>query len=533
MATNALSLDGDSVPDTVTSDDEMRDRGLSIDGEPHQDKAILEYLKETRILSNSEAAERIKDVFGYAISSRTIRKWVNKHDIRNPLNGPFADIHRDEKQSSTEPAQPESFWIDRSDDTPVHPFDTDLHQTKASEGGWWLDTMRSESSLTSQSVPHPQNETNVTDSENPDSDFGPCEGYLKPHRDVPPEAYRVERGNREVSLVAPPEAPESDGFPNLYCACACGECDERHYLDGDNGTIDCPNPVPVTIGGARRIYQTAEGSKVADDVDGHDVHRAIGKYAKVMKADRAILRREPTSGQSDGDSPTYTSGSLRYDDWTTVLLSLRVSPLDGENRLVTPYTLVDDCLDGWREGRDKLPDDFEYSVRYWLGTGTDEWASPHVHAIIWVADPDDEVRRRQFRPTVQTFVQSATFAPVSAHFDEHGQSHTLTDGVVRVEHDPLLVDIEELGEQRSQTESGAFDDILVLPENSLRDGTSVQSRVAVYVGSQHLGFALRGAERPADAEAAAFFEVGAQGRNRSYGSDEFYQFPDIHDALAD
>lgn len=516
-------------PETVTNDEELRDRGLAIDGEPHQDREILKYLKETCILSYREAAERIEEIFGYSCSKSTIKNWVNKHDIRDPLSGPFADIYRKQKHSSTEPAQPESFWIERNDDTPVHPFDTELHQTKASGGGWWVQWLDSESSLTSHFTTLTETDSTNTNAEKPDSDSGTCTGVYKGLSDVPPESYRVQRGDREVSLVAPPGTPESDDYPDLYSACGCGSCDERHYLDGDGGTINCQNPVPVTIGGARRIYQTAEGSNVANGVDGNDVQQAKSKYARLMKTDRAVLRRDPVE-----DGAAYSGAERRYDDWTTVLLSLRVSPLDDENKIVTPYTLVDDCLDGWREARNKLPGGYDFSVRYWLSTGTDEWASPHVHAHLWIADEDDEVVQREFRPTVQKFVQAATFAPVDAHFNVDDGSYTLTEGVVRVEHDPLLADVERLGDRLdTESSSGAFDDILALPPETLLNGKSVQSRGAIYVGSQHLGFALRGSERPADAEAAVFFDVGSRGRNRCHGCNDFYDMPDVHDVLTE
>ncbi|WP_250137819.1 hypothetical protein [Halorientalis salina] len=455
---------------------------------------------------------------------------MEKHGIRDPLtDGPFADILQ--ADDDTEPAQPPSFLLERSEDSPVHPFDSDVHTLDTDDEQGWVVERNEKSVPTPRLVSSPDSDSSVTTTETPNSDFESGTGVYKWSTDTSPSAYRVDPSNREVSLVAPPDAVQSDDYPDLYKACGCGTCDEKHFLDGDGGTIDCSQPVPVTIAGARRIYQHTEGTNYADDVDGNDVQRASQKYARLMKADSAVLGMDGTEPPTEPTDATYISGKAEYDDWTTVLVSLRVSPTDDDGRLVTPLVLVDDCLDAWQEARTKLPTDkYDLFVRYWLGTGTDDWGSPHIHCHLWIPDPDDDVTRTDFRPTVETFVQASTFAPVEAHFETgSGKRVQLTEGVVRVENSPLLANPDRLGSR--VTSDNPFGDVLDTAPERLTDGDSVQSRGAIYVGTQHLGFALLGAERPAHTEAAAFFEVGTMGRHTSHGAGGFYEFADHCDAL--
>lgn len=515
----------------VTSDEEMRERGINSDSEPHRDPEILRYLLHERLLSLSEAASEIEETFGYNCSKSMISRAKDRHDIRDPVtDGPFADIL--EGGSETEPAQPPSFFLDRSEDSPTHPFDTDAHASNSSgEGGWWSER-NAEPSTTPRSVSPSESDSAALWPELAGSGSEGGTGVFKGRVDSAPSEWRVSRSDREASLVAPPWAVYSEDFPDAYKACGCGGCERRHFLDYDGeegdegGPIDCPSPVPVTVAGARRIYQTTEGTRWAGDMEGSAVQRALQKYARLMKADSAVLR-------TDGEVPDeYLRGKTSYGDVTTVLLSLRASPTDDEERLVTPYALVQDAKDAWAEARDKLPTEDAFAY-YWTFSGTDEWASIHLHCYLWFGDPEDDVSRDMFRPVVGRFCEVSGFAPWAAHFDGDDETEPLKEGTVRVEHDPLLVDSERL---RSRSSGGVFADVLGddggAPDR-LTEGEDVQSRGAVYVGSQLPHLALLGAESDADAEIAAFCRVADDGRKVSFGDGNFYAYAEALDALSE
>lgn len=487
-----------------------------------------------------EAAEKIEELFGYDCSKSMVRRGATHHDIPDPVrDGPFADVLTDD---DAEPAQPPTFVLDRSEDTPVHPFDTDLFSPSADDGRW-PPVEREETPITPRLQSDPETDSDAARPDTPDSDSGGGTGVLKPPSgaDCVPSAYRVSVEDRDKSLVAPPWAARSDDVPDVYKACGCQQCDERHFLDGDGGPIDCPDPVPVTVAGARRIYRVTEGSLWADDVDGNDVSRGRQKYARLMKADSAALCH-------DGDRSEYRRGGTTHDGVATVLVSCRVSCTDDEGRLITPYTLVQDTKDAWAEARDEIPEDGLLAY-YWTIAGTEYWATPHVHLYLWYWDPEEDLAVEDFRPIVETFCDHSAYAEWTAHVEGGDDDAPLVNGrAVRLEHEPLLVDPEALGSRVSgEDDSGTFAPFAdVLDDsgdtngdsdgdapNRLTEGNDAQSRGAVYVGSQLPHLALLGVEYDSEAEIAAFCDVASDGRHVAHGGGMFYEFADALDAISE
>lgn len=551
---------------------DLQDRYDPDDGrDPYRQPAVLRCAFQKHVLSLRDAAEAISEAFDIDVSKSTVGRAKKEYDIRHAeKDGVFADVL--EGVDGTEPGQPPSFYIQREDSTPVHPYDTDCFEPVPLEGGGaWDDTLST--------TPHfrPSHDSQSTDSSthtsNPNSDRGT--GVYKGPTDVTPSDYRVTKQHRDESLVAPPSAPYSEDFPAKYVACGCGNCAERHFLDGDGGTIDCPAPVPVTLAGARRIYRTAEGANVAaDDRDGDDVQRGTQKYSKTTKADSAAFRANgpnPTNG--DG----YTAnGPICTDHITTVLVSLRPSPTDVREKLVTPYTLVQDTKDSWAEARDEIPRNVgEGLLSYvWSLAGTDDWATPHVHCYLYYYDRFDAVERSDFTRMVTRYLNAAAFGSVESHIEikddrDDGKPHDcgdsrgggdfdgettkqsaandtaavesqpveyapddveLTDGVVRVEPDPLLANPERLSAKTSGT--GVFDDILrdETGADRLTDG-DVQSRGAIYLAKQFPQLALKGAEPDAAVETAAFIDVASDNRHTFGGSQNHTKLADAMDTL--
>jgi hypothetical protein len=441
------------------------------------------------------------------------------------MTDPFADLREGD---DTEPAQPPSFLLDRDDDNPVHPFDTEIHDPSSAEEGWWSRGEDEETLITAHFVSSPDTDSTASRSDSQDSPSDPNSSPYKTSTEWDPSAYRVGLNEREQSLVAPPTTVEN--ISPRYRACGCGECDERHFLDGDGGTVECPTPVPVTVAGARRIYRKAEGGQYADESAGNDPQRGKEKYEKLSKADTTALWTD------DGNLGEYVRSKSDFDDITTVLISLRIPPTDNEDRLVTPYQQVVNTRDAWAEARGKLPtnnEDTVLSAYYWTFAGTEQWATPHVHAYLWIADPDDEVVPQDFRPVVTEFVESSAYARWDSHLESDDRAAPLDDGTVRIEHEPLLV--EPVGLHIDDVEGGAFADVKALEESPdrLTDDGHVQTRGAVYVGSQLPQLALAGRETPAEREAAAFFDVVSDGRQIARGNGDFYELAKHYHLLMD
>lgn len=559
------------------------------DRDPYRQPAVLRCALHEHVCSLQGAADAISEAFKVDVSKSTVHRAKEAHDIRDAVTeGAFADVL--EGTDGTEPGQPPSFFVRRSDDTPVHPFDVDCYEPVVLEGGDpWDDTTpttpRFRPSPDSQSTESPANTTNPT------LDRGT--GVYKSHSNVTPSEYRVTKQHRDKSLVAPPSAPYSDDYPAKYAACGCGDCSERHFLDGDGGPIDCPSPVPVTLAGARKIYRVTEGANVAADQPGNDVQRGRQQYAKTVKADSAAFR---AGGPNPTDGNGFTAnGPIRTDTVTTVLVSLRPSPSDANDRLVTPYRLVQDTKDAWTEARDEIPRNVGEGLvsHVWTFAGTDKWATPHVHWYGYYYDPDDAVDRSEFTPMVTRYLNAAAFGSTESHIKidatdgPHGGSApndgdsgestvgrdtrggpsscgettegtaaattpaddvperntltddapvrhdpddvTLTDGVVRVESDPLLADPKRLSANTNTT--GVFDNIICDEKGAdrLTDG-DVQSRGAIYLATQLPKLALHGAEPDAAVEMAAFTDVAGDGRH-TFGTHNVGKLADSLDAL--
>jgi len=243
-----------------------------------------------------------------------------------------------------------------------------------------------------------------------------------------------------------------------------------------------------------------------------------------MKADSAALKRDG----SDTNTGQFVGGKSDYTDITTALVSLRLSPTDDDDRLVTPYRLVQDLKDAWAEARPNLPTNDDLIAYFWAIAGTDTWATPHVHCYLWYTDPNDDVHRDDFRPVVESFVKAATF-PADAHIDDDGG---LVNGVARVEHEPLLADPEAL---HTRLDDDAFADVVnqSTGPKRLTHGDDAQSQGAIYVGSQLPKLALAGAESDAETEAAVFVDVASDGRHTARGGGDFNFLANALDALSD
>lgn len=498
--------------------DDQQVRSLVDDGhKPHLQESLLHFLIRKKVLYPTEAANVIQSVFCYDVSRQNVEYGMSKYGINKPA---FHDIIRNDT-NETEQGQPPRSLLERSDESPAHPLDTDSYRITP-EGCGGDDGFCGELLITAHSIPQSKDDSVSTTTEQPDSSLRSFA-----HMDGSP--WRFDKSNRESSLIAPPFESAMNDLPSKYHACGCMDCPERTFLDGDGGSIDCPNPLPVTVAGARRIYSKTEGSRVAQDIAGNDVSLAEQRYATLTKADSGAL----SQNGNVPDLSKYKRGKNSYEDITTVLVSLRLTNKDAHDRLVTPYRLIQDCKDGWAEARSHLPTDSVSGLPidahniayYWTLAGTDAWASPHVHCYLWFGDPDDTVHQELFKPTVQQFTEAATF-PADCHLTDDGD---VVDGCVTVEHEPPLCDADRLS---TRLDDGIFTDSTTGPKR-ITDGCDEQTQGCVYLGCQLPWFALKGGELPASVEFASFLDAISDGRQNARGSDFFYELADILPKLSE
>jgi hypothetical protein len=69
-------------------------------------------------------------------------------------------------------------------------------------------------------------------------------------------------------------------------------------------------------------------------------------------------------------------------------------------------------------------------------TGTDNYATPHLHAVIYVDDPDDEIGPDDFDRALRRHVDECP----GAFPEHHRYADDGSDGAVIVEHHPTTVD---------------------------------------------------------------------------------------------
>lgn len=126
----------------------------------------------------------------------------------------------------------------------------------------------------------------------------------------------------------------------------------------------------------------------------------------------------------------HTGRKLRreYDNPHTALVSLRVSPLDGDGERVPPVLLYNRIVDAFNQALNdsryhlnKLGE-FEHAR---IVAGTDHYGTPHIHCLFWF---DGAVCPDDFARLVETFVSECVFAPDSGKGNEIGKGTVTVRG---------------------------------------------------------------------------------------------------------
>lgn len=167
----------------------------------------------------------------------------------------------------------------------------------------------------------------------------------------------------------------------------------QSYLGRLPGALkDSGETRPLTLAEAREAYQDDLREAAASPHYGDRQRRADGHVSRILQSDRFLL--------------------AGFKNPHTVLLSLSIdSVADGVR--VPPVNLFEEIKTAWPSVRrqiryqfsDKRSLNHEYVA---LVAGTDHWATPHLHVLIWI---DGEIDQSALRPAVSAFVESCGFAP--------------------------------------------------------------------------------------------------------------------------
>ena len=290
--------------------------------------------------------------------------------------------------------------------------------------------------------------------------------------DVEPEAGQPDYSETLIKEHRRRPLATSDdvaGLSKWLVKCGCGSChdlthplgmdvndsddsDERLYRGESELTSDgsrlyhsesrakgwCDDPTSVTLEGAATLVGKFTTSKHGDDSEKGKIDSEKRAYATLMERDRHVRRR------------------FGHSNVTTVLLSLRPSPRTSEDSWRTPTELAREVANVTQRTFAKLRRDLDgqypFEVSYVIA-GTQVFATPHSHIVLYLDDPDNAARPSDFSPAVQYGVSRLSTASPDAHsIDDEGD-----EGAVRIEHDAAIKDVERSGMDVSAVHAHAFE----------------------------------------------------------------------------
>lgn len=253
----------------------------------------------------------------------------------------------------------------------------------------------------------------------------------------PADPPRVDHGERRQVRLAH-ESFDATNLPAPVVECGCGDCPD--YVDpladepegpfadlkdrSEMAQDVCPSPRPMTLERAREAYLRYQRASYNHPRRYSKVEEIRAKHGLILGAGRELQE-------------------VYGDSLTTVLLSLRISPIeveDGTRRWVEPVKLDQWLHSSW--------DNIKRTMRYHLDgfdweylaitTTTTSAATPHTHVLVYVDDPDDEVSIEMVRSMVQSHVNNAQNAYESDHRVRDGR-----DDAGNIRHDPPTVDVTD------------------------------------------------------------------------------------------
>lgn len=183
---------------------------------------------------------------------------------------------------------------------------------------------------------------------------------------------------------------------------------------------------------------------INDDGEPQTVGEAAETYLRINQHNRneenrtsryEIARRRHYPRLLDADRMFQDS----MDALTTALFVRMVSPFDGSGAILTPWEIEGLLCDS------DLRTSVRQTIDYHLGGFDYEWAAvttptetggtPYELMLIWIDDPDNEVRVDNLEPAMRRHLERCPIAHPEHHeYSEDGS------GAIQIEHDPETVD---------------------------------------------------------------------------------------------
>ncbi len=181
----------------------------------------------------------------------------------------------------------------------------------------------------------------------------------------------------------------------------CDQLEDKvvETVDGDQ--------VPMKLSDAREQYLGLKHNQMNTDGWISPLDRAKDLYGRALGAERELMDE-------------IANPSLLF-------LSLRQSPVeyDRGRRWIEPLRLRSELNKSWKNVRQTLYRKLSGHDRYeylWVCSYTRSAASPHLHVLVYVDDPDDELSISTARSAVNSHVRANDYAEKQHHEVEPDQS---------------------------------------------------------------------------------------------------------------
>lgn len=200
-----------------------------------------------------------------------------------------------------------------------------------------------------------------------------------------------------------------------YVACGCGWCD-----DNEDISDVCPHPQPPTLAEATDTTQALVRAETGFNPVTHPSQR----YREFIEGDHQL------------------GGTDRFSHHRSMaLLTFRLSPLASDDGIFTPSLVLRDKLrETWthvyrylRRTFGDLGLEYEYAT---VVSGTQQWATPHLHVLVHFEDPWNKVEVADLDYTVSKHIECHQNATEYAHpVDPDGDG-----GAIIIDHNPTIAE---------------------------------------------------------------------------------------------
>jgi hypothetical protein len=172
----------------------------------------------------------------------------------------------------------------------------------------------------------------------------------------------------------------------------------------------------MTLEKARKVYLSYKRAEMNREGHTSDLEYVRGLYGNIMDAERQLM--------DEMENPS------------TIFLSLRQSPIRedaGRREWISPLRLCERLHSPWKRVYDALRDgtsEFQRWEYITVTSYTRSAATPHMHILWYVEDPDDELSLEVGKTAVRRYVEANPLASEKFHPVNEGES----DAAV-IEHD--------------------------------------------------------------------------------------------------